>query len=234
MLVSRLDGPTAAIVRRMISDAIETEKDRTLGPRLCRRRAQLQGGLADGDEWLQTVVKDLRRVGIPVVYDQKPATFSVRLPDERLRALLWLVRGRHVGSVHADRGFAFTPGAIAVHIHSFSASTLRHGGRALGRAAPEQRRGGVVRQRLRAVSANDGASRYPQRPAAPRIHSCGERLHGDARAFLDDGGGGRPALPALRVLVANRFETRRRKQERLAGCITISRPRTRRTSRRNI
>ena len=40
------------------------------------------------------MVKDLRRVGVPVVYDTEPAIFPVRLPDERLRALLRLVRGR--------------------------------------------------------------------------------------------------------------------------------------------
>ena len=125
MLVSRLDGPSAAIVRRMISDSIETEKTGLWGRAYVDGAHNSSGGLADGDEWLQTVVKDLRRVGIPVVYDEKPATFPAGLPMNDCA----LYYGWYAGDMNGpftQPGFVFTRGAIAVHIHSFSASTLRH------------------------------------------------------------------------------------------------------------
>jgi uncharacterized protein (TIGR03790 family) len=124
MLVSRLDGPTAEIVRRMISDAIETEKAGLWGRAYVDGAHNSSGGLADGDEWLQTAVKDLRRVGIPVVYDQNPATFPVGFPMNDC-ALYYGWYAGDMSGPFTQPGFAFTRGAIAVHIHSFSASTLR-------------------------------------------------------------------------------------------------------------
>ncbi|MBA3832336.1 MAG: TIGR03790 family protein [Chthoniobacterales bacterium] len=124
MLVSRLDAPTALIVRRMITGAIETEKSGLWGRAYVDGAHNTSGGLADGDEWLKTVVKDLRRVGIPAVYDQKPAVFPAGFPTNNCALYYgWYTGG--VAGPFAAPDFAFPRGAIAVHIHSFSANTLR-------------------------------------------------------------------------------------------------------------
>ncbi|MEO6872337.1 MAG: TIGR03790 family protein [Chthoniobacterales bacterium] len=125
MLVTRLDAPTAAIVRRMISDSIATEKNGLWGRAYVDGAHNTSGGLADGDEWLQRVVKDLRGVGVPVVYDQKPAIFPSGFPMNDCALYYGWYAGAISGAL-ADPAFKFKPGAVAVHIHSFSASTLRY------------------------------------------------------------------------------------------------------------
>ena len=124
MLVTRLDAPTAAIVRRMITDAIATEKNGLWGRAYVDGAQHTSGGLADGDEWLAHVRRDLRGVGVPVVYDQKPAIFPRGFPMTDCALYYgWYASG--ISGALADPSFKFKPGAVAVHIHSFSASTLR-------------------------------------------------------------------------------------------------------------
>lgn len=125
MLVSRLDAPSATIVRHMISGAIAAEKSGLWGRAYVDGAHNTTGGLADGDQWLKAVTKDLRRTGIPVVYDGKPAVFPTGFPmNECALYYGWYTGG--VAGPFTDPGFAFPRGAIAVHIHSFSASSLRH------------------------------------------------------------------------------------------------------------
>jgi len=124
MLVCRLDAPTAAIVRRMISDAIDAEKDGLWGRAYVDGANNTSGGLTDGDQWLKAVVKKLRQVGIPTVYDTESALLPAGFPMNDCA----LYYGWYAGGVtgpFTDPGFAFARGAVAAHIHSFSANTLR-------------------------------------------------------------------------------------------------------------
>ncbi|HEY1583864.1 MAG TPA: TIGR03790 family protein [Chthoniobacterales bacterium] len=124
LLVGRLDAPTTAIVRRMITDAVETEKKGLWGRAYVDGSDHTSGGLADGDQWLKTVTKDLRQAGIPVVYDTDSALFPPGFPMSNCALYYgWYASG--VTGPFTDPDFHFEPGAVAVHIHSFSASTLR-------------------------------------------------------------------------------------------------------------
>ena len=124
LLVCRLDAPTADIVRRMITDAVEIEKSGLWGRAYVDGADHTSGGLADGDEWLATVTKDLRAVGVPVTYDTSPALFPSGFPmSDGALYYGWYAGG--VAGPFQDPGFAFARGAVAVHIHSFSANTLR-------------------------------------------------------------------------------------------------------------
>ncbi|PYK35502.1 MAG: hypothetical protein DME54_04585, partial [Verrucomicrobia bacterium] len=81
-------------------------------------------GWAAGDEWLAEIVGQFHKVGIPVVYEDTPALF----PDAYPMTDCALYYGWYAGSVtgpFARPDFHLVPGAIAVHIYSFSASTLR-------------------------------------------------------------------------------------------------------------
>ena len=141
MLVCRLDAPTAAIVRRMITDAVETEKSGLWGRAYVDGANKTAGGLADGDRWLKAIVKDLRRVGIPTVFDANSALFPAGFPMSDCALYYgWYAGG--VAGPFTDPGFAFTPGAVAVHIHSFSASSLRSA--EAGWVAPLLSRGAAV------------------------------------------------------------------------------------------
>ncbi len=127
MLVCRLDAPTPELVRRMISDGIETEKSGLWGRAYVDGANNTSGGLAEGDRWLANVVRDLRKVGIPTVYDTESALFPSGFPlNDCALYYGWYAGG--VSGPFTDSGFAFRPGAIAVHIHSYSANTLRSPG----------------------------------------------------------------------------------------------------------
>src|SRR5207244_5786548 len=112
------------VVRRMITDSIETERSGLWGRAYVDGAHNTNSGFSDGDQWLQTIVKDLRRVGVPVVYDNEPSVFPAGFPmDDCVLYYGWYAGG--VTGPFTDPDFVFARGAVAVHIHSFSASTLR-------------------------------------------------------------------------------------------------------------
>ncbi len=124
LLVCRLDAPTAATVRRMIVDAIAAEKSGLWGRAYVDGSRNSANGFEMGDQWMAGIVQQLHKVGIPVVYDDLPTVF----PDGYPVTDCSLYYGWYAGSVvgpFANPDFRFLPGAVAVHIHSFSANTLR-------------------------------------------------------------------------------------------------------------
>jgi len=124
MLVCRLDGPSDAIVRRMIEDSIATEKNGLWGFAYINERGIAQGSLAMGDVWMRNVTRDAVRNGIPCIVEKGPALFSQDYPM-RNAALYYGWYSGAVTGPFALKDFRFNRGAVAVHIYSFSASTLR-------------------------------------------------------------------------------------------------------------
>ena len=123
MLVGRLDAPSAQTVRRMINDAVEAEKNGLWG-RAFVDGAQNTGGLEVGDRWLRETTGQLHKVGVPVVYDDAPGILPDGYPVSDC-ALYYGWYSDRVAGPFAQPSFRFSPGAVAVHIHSYSASTLR-------------------------------------------------------------------------------------------------------------
>lgn len=124
LLVCRLDAPSAATVRQMITDAIATEKRGLWGRAYVDGAHNTNAGFEVGDHWLSEIVEQFHKAGVPVVYDDTPALFPAGFPMSDCA----LYYGWYAGSVtgpFAQNDFRFVPGAIAVHIHSFSAATLR-------------------------------------------------------------------------------------------------------------
>ena len=124
LLVCRLDAPTSATVRGMIVDSIATEKSGLWGRAYVDGARKTGAGFEAGDEWLAEVTTQLHRAGIPVVYDDTPAIFPNAYPMTDC-ALYYGWYAGNVAGPFTRPDFRFVPGAIAVHIHSFSASTLR-------------------------------------------------------------------------------------------------------------
>jgi uncharacterized protein (TIGR03790 family) len=125
LLVCRLDAPTAQAVRRMITDAIETEKTGLWGRAYVDSAQNAPGGgLAIGDEWLREIVQQFRKSGVPVVHDNALTMFPEGYPMSDC-ALYYGWYSQALAGPFVDPAFRFTRGAVAVHIHSFSASTLR-------------------------------------------------------------------------------------------------------------
>ncbi|MDP9253356.1 MAG: TIGR03790 family protein [Verrucomicrobiota bacterium] len=124
MLVCRLDAPTAETVRRMIVDSIAAEKNGLWGRAYVDGAHNTAGGLEIGDTWLQEIYDQLHKAGIPVVYEDTPALFPAGYPMSDC-ALYYGWYSSNVAGPFTQPDFHFVPGAVAVHIHSFSASTLR-------------------------------------------------------------------------------------------------------------
>ncbi len=124
--VARLDGPTPADARRLVDNALAAEATGLVG----RGYIDIGGPHADGDKWLEEAARELTALGFDADVDRaNPATFS---PEARFDApalyLGWY--SQTVNGPFARPDFRFPPGAIALHIYSFSASTLRDASRA--------------------------------------------------------------------------------------------------------
>ncbi len=123
LLVGRLDGPDDATVKRMIDDAVHAEQTGLLG-RAVIDLAQKTGTYQEGEDWLKKSAESFRRAGIPVFMDRSEAVLpdSWPLPDTILY-FGWYTD--HIAGALATPSFRFKRGAIACHLHSFSASIIR-------------------------------------------------------------------------------------------------------------
>ena len=124
LLPARLDGPTPFIVRAMIDDSLAAEREGLYGWSYVDGRGITSGGYAEGDQWMGNLVVSMRAQGLPVIFDNNPPTFPPGFPVTDAAVYF----GWYAGSVDgpfADAAFQFRPGAVAVHLHSFSAATLR-------------------------------------------------------------------------------------------------------------
>lgn len=125
LLVCRLDAPTDISVRAMIDAAIMAERDGLWGWAYVDSRSIKDAGYIEGDEWLKAAAVSMREKGIPVLWDKAPETLPAGYPVTDAAVYLgWYADT--INGPFADPAFRFRPGAIAVHIHSFSAATLRN------------------------------------------------------------------------------------------------------------
>jgi uncharacterized protein (TIGR03790 family) len=124
LLVCRLDAPAAGTVRRMITDAIAAEKNGLWGRCYVDGSHNAAPGYETGDKWLADITDQLHKAGMPVAYDDSPATFPEGYPMTDCALYYGWYAGQVTGPF-ARPDFRFIQGAIAVHIHSFSAGTLR-------------------------------------------------------------------------------------------------------------
>jgi uncharacterized protein (TIGR03790 family) len=141
LLVCRLDGPSDAIVRHMIDAAIATEKTGLWGWAYLDERSIHVPGYVVGDEWLTSTGSEMRRQGIPVIADYAPEVLPPGFPMTDA-AVYYGWYTQDVAGPFAVPGFKFLPGAVAVHIHSYSARTVRDSN--VGWAGPLLARGAAA------------------------------------------------------------------------------------------
>lgn len=124
LMVARLDAPSEDSVRGMILDGIRAEKEGLWGWGYIDLRSISDPGYVQGDRWIRRASDEMRRYGIPVITDDLPDTIQGGFPVSDAAAYYgWY--SEHVDGPFADPFFRFVPGAVAAHLHSFSAVTLR-------------------------------------------------------------------------------------------------------------
>lgn len=124
LLPARLDAPTASMVRAMIDDSLMAEKDGLWGWAYIDGRDITSGGYTEGDDWMRHLVEMLRQRGVPTIFDNLASTFAEEFPVTDAAIYFGWYAGDANGPF-ARHDFQFQPGAVAVHLHSYSASTLR-------------------------------------------------------------------------------------------------------------
>lgn len=119
VLTARIDAATLATCERMVSDAVETEKTGLWG----RAYVDIANKFPQGDQWLEEVVKENAEVGIPTIVDR----FNDTLPKNYPMTDASLYYGWYdwnVSGPFLNPKFRFRKGAVAMHLHSFSAQQL--------------------------------------------------------------------------------------------------------------
>ncbi len=123
LMVCRIDGPDVACINRMIEDPIRVEREGLWGWTVVD-----QGGpFKRGDEWMAEIATQARLHSQPLFHETSRATLAEAFPLMLDTAVYfgWYTSPAN-GPFRPDTpgGFRFAPGAVAVHLHSFSASTV--------------------------------------------------------------------------------------------------------------
>jgi hypothetical protein len=122
VLVTRIDSPAYVVSKRMITDAVETEKHGLWG----RAYVDIADKFPQGDEWLESIVSENTKHGIPTIVDRFKDTLPKNYPMTEA-ALYYGWYDRNVSGPFLNTRFHFRPGAVAIHLHSFSAEQLSDG-----------------------------------------------------------------------------------------------------------
>ncbi len=123
LLVGRIDGPGPEVCARMIEDAVAAEKTGLWG-RAYIDLALKGAGYEDGDKWIASAAQSYGRDGLPVIVD----TYSTTLPKNYPMTSAAVYMGWYIRSADGpflNPAFKFQRGAVACHIHSYSASNIR-------------------------------------------------------------------------------------------------------------
>lgn len=118
--VSRLDGPTAGDAMALVDRALAAERDGLSG----RAYIDLSNRDAIGNDWLKAAAKQIGGLGFDLTVDDDPSTFPATARMDAPALYFGWYAGEADGPFTLP-GFRFPEGAIALHIHSYSAETVR-------------------------------------------------------------------------------------------------------------
>ncbi len=124
LLVTRLDGPSAAIARGLVDKALQAEEEGLWGRAYFDLRNITEPGYKQGDDWIRGASEVCRQLGFETVVDENPGTFPAGFPMSQIAIYIGWYDG-NVSGPFTQPTVEFMPGAFAYHLHSFSAATLR-------------------------------------------------------------------------------------------------------------
>jgi uncharacterized protein (TIGR03790 family) len=118
--VTRLDGPSFADAAGLVDHALEAERTGLLG----RFYVTVRGPHRAGERWFEQAAEELADMGFDGDVDREGLNLpsSARF-DGPVLYFGWY--SQNLSGPMVLPGFRFPPGAIALHLHSFSAQTMR-------------------------------------------------------------------------------------------------------------
>ncbi len=126
LLVSRLDGPTPEIACGLVDKALQAEHDGLWGRAYCDARGlDKSSSYYYGDQMMEESAVVCRKLGFETALDTNAATFSTAYPMSNI-ALYCGWYDENVSGPFTLPNVEFMPGAIAYHLHSYSAGNLRN------------------------------------------------------------------------------------------------------------
>lgn len=118
--VARLDGITPKDAKSLVDSAIAAEKDGLIG----RAYIDIGGPHKEGDIWLKNCSEQVRALGYDTSEERSRALMDA-MSRYDFPALYFGWYSHSVGGFFRDPNFRFPAGAVAIHIHSFSATSMR-------------------------------------------------------------------------------------------------------------
>ena len=124
LLVGRLDGPDPQTVRRMIDDALAAEHYGLHGRAYFDAQGTHEKGYVAGDDWIRGAYHAFQAAGYECDFDERPETFPEDYPMTDAAVYAGWYSPDVVGPfLRPD--FRFKTGAVAYHLHSWSAWSVR-------------------------------------------------------------------------------------------------------------
>jgi len=181
LLVGRLDGPDASTVRRMVDDALAAERYGLHGRAYFDARGTQAQGYVEGDRWIKSACEAFRAAGYECELDEREELFGENYPMTDVAVYAgWYASNMAGPFLRPD--FRFRRGAVAYHIHSTSAATVR-----------TQVSGWVGPLLVKAATATMGCVFEPYLALTPHVDIFFRRLL-DGRTFLEAGYAASPSL----------------------------------------
>lgn len=163
-VVGRLDGPTPDLARGLVDRAIEAERSGLVGRGYFDVRGITHPAYQVGDQWISNAWAVVSRYGFDTYLDREAGTLPAGFPMSHTAFYAGWYDG-HVSGPFRDGTVEFTPGAVAYHLHSFSAATVR--------AADRHWVGPLV---AAGVTATMGMVHEPYLQGTPDVGLCHARL----------------------------------------------------------
>ncbi|MGJ8726728.1 MAG: TIGR03790 family protein [Roseibacillus sp.] len=124
LFTCRIDGPSYEICQRIIDDSIAVEETGLWG--MCYLDLAFKGKNYElGDEWIRSIARLNRKAGIPTVVEEFRDTYPTNYPMTEA-ALYYGWYSHNVSGPLLNPRFQFKKGAVAVHLHSFSAADMHN------------------------------------------------------------------------------------------------------------
>jgi len=117
---ARLDGPSLEAVQRSLRGMVEAERRGLRG----RTYIDMGGPYAEGEAWFSQAAKVSRALGFPTDIDTSKGLIGADARFDSPAIYLGWYSGSPKGKL-AESSALLAPGAIALHLHSFSGQALR-------------------------------------------------------------------------------------------------------------